>query len=219
MSGPFSPMMFLAGAGKKMPALTVCPCELTFLHIGKKQHPEAVFFPGKAVITLRPPKAFHRLLPIVPGRGGGFVRLTVHSARVSRRLPRTRAACGREGPAERSDSICPEGESMSSAYNKEIFHQYSMSTVMEEAQRCLLCYDAPCSRACPAETDPARFIRSVRFRNLKGAAETITENNALGAVCARVPHRALLSEGMHPFGHRQAHRYRRHPAFRNGFPA
>lgn len=41
---------------------------------------------------------------------------------------------------------------MSSAYNKEIFHQYSMSTVMEEAQRCLLCYDAPCSRACPAET-------------------------------------------------------------------
>ena len=75
---------------------------------------------------------------------------------------------------------------MSSAYNKEIFHQYSMSTVMEEAQRCLLCYDAPCSRACPAETDPARFIRSVRFRNLKGAAETITENNALGAVCARV---------------------------------
>ena len=72
---------------------------------------------------------------------------------------------------------------MSSAYNKEIFHQYSMSTVMEEAQRCLLCYDAPCSRACPAETDPARFIRSVRFRNLKGAAETIAGNNALGAVC------------------------------------
>lgn len=35
-------------------------------------------------------------------------------------------------------------------------------------------------------TDPARFIRSVRFRNLKGAAETIRENNAIGGVCARV---------------------------------
>lgn len=59
-------------------------------------------------------------------------------------------------------------------------------TVMEEAQRCLLCLDAPCSAACPAGTDPARFIRSVRFRNLKGAAETIRENNAIGGVCARV---------------------------------
>lgn len=57
---------------------------------------------------------------------------------------------------------------------------------MEEAQRCLLCLDAPCSAACPAGTDPARFIRSVRFRNLKGAAETIRENNAIGGVCARV---------------------------------
>ncbi|WP_282803515.1 FAD-dependent oxidoreductase [Secundilactobacillus kimchicus] len=63
---------------------------------------------------------------------------------------------------------------------------YTMTTVMEEAARCLLCHDAPCSLACPAHTDPAKFIRSVRFRNIKGAAETIRENNALGAICARV---------------------------------
>lgn len=63
---------------------------------------------------------------------------------------------------------------------------YTMTTVMEEAARCLLCHDAPCSQACPAHTDPAKFIRSVRFRNIKGAAETIRENNALGAICARV---------------------------------
>ena len=41
-------------------------------------------------------------------------------------------------------------------------------------------------RACPAGTDPAKFIRSVRFRNFKGAAETIRSNNALGAACARI---------------------------------
>lgn len=57
---------------------------------------------------------------------------------------------------------------------------------MEEAARCLLCHDAPCSKACPAGTDPAKFIRSLRFRNLKGAVETIRTNNVLGGICARV---------------------------------
>jgi dihydropyrimidine dehydrogenase (NAD+) subunit PreT len=57
---------------------------------------------------------------------------------------------------------------------------------IEEAARCLLCHDAPCSKACPAGTDPAKFIRSLRFRNLKGAVETIRTNNPLGAVCSRV---------------------------------
>lgn len=51
---------------------------------------------------------------------------------------------------------------------------------IEEAARCLLCHDGPCSLACPAHTDPAKFIRSLRFRNLKGAAEAIRENNPLG---------------------------------------
>ena len=75
---------------------------------------------------------------------------------------------------------------MTRGYSDETQQGYTMDTVMEEAQRCLLCLDAPCSAACPAGTDPARFIRSVRFRTLKGAAETIRENNAIGGVCARV---------------------------------
>ena len=75
---------------------------------------------------------------------------------------------------------------MAEKYNEELEQGYTPRTVMEEASRCLLCLDAPCSEACPAHTDPAKFIRSVRFRNFKGAAETIRENNALGAICARV---------------------------------
>ena len=75
---------------------------------------------------------------------------------------------------------------MAEKYNEELEQGYTPKTVMEEASRCLLCLDAPCSEACPAHTDPAKFIRSVRFRNFKGAAETIRENNALGAICARV---------------------------------
>lgn len=34
----------------------------------------------------------------------------------------------------------------------------------EEAARCLLCKDAPCSKACP-NGDPDRFVRSIRFGN------------------------------------------------------
>ena len=58
--------------------------------------------------------------------------------------------------------------------------------VMEEASRCLLCLDAPCSANCPAGTDPGKFIRSVRFKNVEGAAETVRENNILAGICARV---------------------------------
>lgn len=72
------------------------------------------------------------------------------------------------------------------SYHEEWEPAYSPDLVIEEASRCLLCLDAPCSSSCPAGTDPAKFIRSVRFRNFKGAAETIRINNALGAVCARV---------------------------------
>ncbi len=75
---------------------------------------------------------------------------------------------------------------MNSKYCKDFELGFSPLTVCEEASRCLLCLDAPCSKACPAGTCPDKFIRSVRFRNFKGAAETIRENNALGAICARV---------------------------------
>lgn len=37
--------------------------------------------------------------------------------------------------------------------------------VKEEAARCLLCHDAPCTKACSQSQDPARFIRSLRFDN------------------------------------------------------
>lgn len=80
-------------------------------------------------------------------------------------------------------------------YTAEAVAGFTHRTAMEEAARCLLCYDAPCSKGCPAGTDPAKFIRSIRFRNVKGAAETIRENNVLGGTCARVcPYDRLCEE-------------------------
>lgn len=40
--------------------------------------------------------------------------------------------------------------------------------IMEEADRCLLCNDAPCSTACK-NGDPARAIRAIRFENASAA--------------------------------------------------
>ena len=71
---------------------------------------------------------------------------------------------------------------MNKKYLAELEPAYTPLTVCEEASRCLLCLDAPCSKDCPAGTDPGRFIRAVRFRNFKGAAEVVRENNALGSI-------------------------------------
>lgn len=71
-------------------------------------------------------------------------------------------------------------------YGEKAEKDYNLRTAMEEATRCLLCEDAPCSKGCPAGTDPGKFIRSIRMRNFKGAAETIRENNILGGCCSLV---------------------------------
>lgn len=75
---------------------------------------------------------------------------------------------------------------MNTNYVEEINEDLTPLTITEEVSRCLLCHDAPCSKACPAKTDPAKFIRSLRFKNYKGAAEVVRENNVLGGICARV---------------------------------
>ncbi len=80
-------------------------------------------------------------------------------------------------------------------YLTEAVEPFTPLLAMEEASRCLLCHDAPCSQGCPANTNPAKFIRSIRFKNVKGAVETIREANILGASCARVcPYDRLCEE-------------------------
>jgi len=80
-------------------------------------------------------------------------------------------------------------------YTAEAETGFNHRTAIEEAARCLLCHDAPCNTGCPAGTNPGDFIRAIRFRNPKGAAEIIRENNVLGGCCARVcPYDKLCEE-------------------------
>jgi glutamate synthase (NADPH/NADH) small chain len=60
------------------------------------------------------------------------------------------------------------------------------SQALLEAERCLYCFDAPCTTACPTGIDVPSFIRRIADDNLRGAARTILESNPLGGMCARV---------------------------------
>ena len=66
---------------------------------------------------------------------------------------------------------------------KEMGRGIDLAQAIAEADRCLLCHDAPCSDGCPADTKPAEFIRKLRFKNITGAIRTIKENNILGGAC------------------------------------
>ncbi len=66
---------------------------------------------------------------------------------------------------------------------------------IEESNRCLYCYDAPCIKACPTGIDIPTFIKKIASGNLLGSAKTIMSSNPVGASCARVCPTEELCEG------------------------
>ncbi len=64
-----------------------------------------------------------------------------------------------------------------------------------EADRCLNCFDAPCTAACPTHIDVPGFIKCIATGNLRGSAIRILDANILGASCARVCPVEVLCEG------------------------
>ena len=64
--------------------------------------------------------------------------------------------------------------------------RFTSSQALLEAERCLYCFDAPCATACPTSIDVPSFIKRIGDGNLRGAARTILDSNALGGMCARV---------------------------------
>jgi len=68
-------------------------------------------------------------------------------------------------------------------------------SALAEANRCLFCFDAPCTAACPTHIDVPRFIKKIATGNMRGSAMTILDANILGLSCSRVCPVDVLCEG------------------------
>jgi dihydropyrimidine dehydrogenase (NAD+) subunit PreT len=64
-----------------------------------------------------------------------------------------------------------------------------------EANRCLFCYDAPCTKSCPTGINVPKFIKQISSDNIKGSAHTIFISNIMGAGCSKVCPVEKLCEG------------------------
>lgn len=79
------------------------------------------------------------------------------------------------------------------------------SQALFEARRCLHCYEAPCSQACPTSIDVPGFIRRLEEENFEGSYQILVDSNPLPAICGLVCPTSDLCEGtclLHRVGQR-----------------
>ena len=93
---------------------------------------------------------------------------------------------------ERAPKLAPEQYEQNFA---DITPRMSRQQAVTESARCLFCYDAPCTQACPTHIDVPSFIKKIYSGNLRGSARVILSANILGESCGRVCPTEELCEG------------------------
>ena len=82
------------------------------------------------------------------------------------------------------------------AFNfEDIAPAMTRAEALAESGRCLMCFDAPCTTACPTHIDVPGFIKKIHNDNLRGAARVILDANPMGHSCARACPVEVLCEG------------------------
>ncbi len=77
----------------------------------------------------------------------------------------------------------------------EIHPPLTGDAALLEANKCLMCYDAPCTIACPTHIDVPAFIKKIASGNMRGSARVILDANPMGHSCARACPVEVLCEG------------------------
>lgn len=77
----------------------------------------------------------------------------------------------------------------------EIAPPLTPDAALLEANKCLYCYDAPCTQACPTHIDVPSFIKKIASDNMRGSARVILDANPMGHSCARACPVEVLCEG------------------------
>lgn len=77
----------------------------------------------------------------------------------------------------------------------EIHPRLTAVQAVAEANRCLYCFDSPCTKACPTHIDIPTFIKKIATGNLRGSARTILSSNWIALTCAKACPVDVLCEG------------------------
>jgi glutamate synthase (NADPH/NADH) small chain len=93
-----------------------------------------------------------------------------------------------------STATLPDDPQLRERFN-ELKPALAPQAAVIEADRCLNCFDAPCTAACPTHIDVPGFIKRIASGNLRGSAMRILDANILGSSCARVCPVDVLCEG------------------------
>lgn len=109
----------------------------------------------------------------------------------------------------------------------ELHPPFTPNSAVAEAQRCLYCYDSPCTKACPTHIDIPTFIKKIATGNLKGSAKTILQSNWVALTCAKACPVDVLCEGACVYNERgeqpiqigRLQRFAMEWYFENGMPA
>jgi glutamate synthase (NADPH/NADH) small chain len=78
---------------------------------------------------------------------------------------------------------------------RELTSAFTKNSAVTEANRCLFCFDSPCTRACPTHIDIPTFIKKIATENVIGSAKTIFKSNWIALTCARACPVEELCEG------------------------
>lgn len=101
-----------------------------------------------------------------------------------RTIPQIRTPMREQDPLERARNF------------EEVTLGYSREEALLEAERCLMCVDAPCVRGCPVGIDIPGFIQKIVEKSFHGAYDVITDTNLLPSVCGRVCPQESQCEGV-----------------------